>query len=40
MAQHNLIEIHDLKKAYTRGRETVEALRAARLNIAQTLRGE
>jgi putative ABC transport system ATP-binding protein len=34
MAQHSLIEIRDLKKAYTRGRETVEALRGVSLNIA------
>jgi len=34
MAQHNLIEIHDLKKVYTRGRETVEALRGVSLDIA------
>ena len=34
MAQDSLIEIHDLKKVYTRGRETVEALRGVSLDIA------
>ena len=34
MAQDSLIEIHDLKKVYTRGQETVEALRGVSLDIA------
>jgi len=34
MPQHSLIEIHDLQKVYTRGRETVEALRGVSVGIA------
>ncbi len=34
MAQHSLIEIHHLQKVYTRGRETVEALRGVSVDIA------